>query len=79
MGARVLLRDDVTVGFEKKGLTFVSLNESLIDPQKSTLIYIDRSGRTVNKEIDMRISQLEDTMTVLEVMDPEDLANFLLK
>lgn len=75
----MLLRDDVTLGFEKKGLKFVSLNESTIDPQKSTLIYIDGSGKTVNKEIDMRISQLEDTMTVLEVMDPEDLANFLLE
>lgn len=75
----MLLRDDVSFGFEKKGLKFVSLNESSIDPQKSTLIYIDGSGRTVNKEIGMRISQLEDTMTVLEAMDPEDLANFLLK
>jgi hypothetical protein len=79
VGARELLRDDINLGFEKKGLKFVSLNESTIDPQKSTLIYIDSSGKTVNKEIGMRISQLEDTMTVLEVMDPEDLANFLLE
>jgi nucleoside diphosphate kinase len=73
------LRDDITAEFEKKGLKFVSLNESTIDPQKSTLVYIDSSGKSVNKEINIRISELEDTLTVLEAMDPEDLANFLLK
>jgi nucleoside diphosphate kinase len=75
----VPLRDDITAGFEKKGLKFVSLKESAIDPQKSTLVYIDSAGKSVSKEINTRISELEDTMTVLEVMDPEDVANFLLK
>jgi nucleoside diphosphate kinase len=73
------LRDDITTEFEKKGLKFVSLKESAIDPQKSTLLYIDSSGKSVSKEISIRISELEDTLTVLESMDPEDLANFLLK
>jgi len=73
------LRDDITSEFEKKGLKFVSLNESSVDPQKSTLLYIDSTGKTVGKEINIRISELEDTLTALEVMDPEDLADFLLK
>jgi nucleoside diphosphate kinase len=73
------LRDDITAAFEKRGLKFVSLKESALDPQKSTLVYIDSTGKSMSKEINTRISELEDTMTVLEVMDPEDLANFLLK
>jgi hypothetical protein len=73
------LRDDITSEFEKKGFKFVSLNESTVDPQKSTLLYIDSAGKTVSKEINIRISELEDTLTTLEVMDPEDLADFLLK
>jgi nucleoside diphosphate kinase len=73
------LRDDITEGFEKKGLKFVSLRESTVDPNGSTLLYIDASGKTITKEIKIRISELEDTLTVLEAMDPEDLANFLLE
>ena len=73
------LRDDIIAAFEKRGLKFVSLKESALDPQKSTLVYIDSAGKSMSKEINTRISELEDTMTVLEVMDPEDLANFLLK
>lgn len=72
------LREDIAEGFEKKGLKFVSLNESKADSQKTTLLYLDGSGKSVSKEINIRLSELEDTLTVLEAMDPEDMASFLL-
>jgi hypothetical protein len=73
------LRDDISAAFEMKGLKFVSLNESTTDPQKSTLVYLDGSGQSMSKEISIRISELEDTIEALDAIDPEDIANFLLK
>jgi len=65
--------------FEKRGLKFVSLNESSVDPKKSTLLYLEGSGKSTSKEINIPISELEDTLSALELMDPDDLANFLLQ
>ena len=73
------LRSDIASSFEKKGLRFVSLNESTTDDQKSTLVYTDGSGKSVSKDIDIRLAELEDTLSTLDAIDPEDLANFLLK
>ncbi|MDA4133309.1 MAG: hypothetical protein OK454_09340 [Thaumarchaeota archaeon] len=73
------LRDDITDSFGKKGLKFVSLNESTSDPQKSTLVYIDGAGASVKKEISIRISELEETVSTIDLIDPEGLADFLLK
>jgi hypothetical protein len=73
------LRPDISDSFDKKGLKFVSLNESTLDPEKSTLIYNDGSGKAVSKEIAIRLEELEDTLSTLDAIDPEDLANFLLK
>lgn len=73
------LRDDITDSFGKKGFKFVSLNESADDPQKSTLVYTDGSGASVKKEISIRISELEDTISTIDLIDPEGLADFLLK
>jgi hypothetical protein len=73
------LREDIAEGFQKKGLKFVSLNESTADPEKTTLLYVDATGKNVNKEINMRLSELQDTLTVLEAMDPEDMATYLLE
>lgn len=72
------LRGEVADSFKEKGLKFVSLSESLTDPQKTTLVYVDASGKTVSKEITMRLSELEDTISALDAMDPADLANYLL-
>lgn len=74
------LRGDIAESFQKKGLTFVSLNESDRDPEtKTTLVYIDAGGKTVSKDIEIRLSELEDTVSAIDVIDPEDLADFLLK
>lgn len=73
------LRDDIMAAFEKRGLKFVSLNESSVDPKKSTLLYLEGSGKSASKEINIPISELEDTLSTLELMDPDDLANFLLQ
>ncbi len=73
------LRGDIADSFQKKGLRFVSLNESTQNPERTTLVYIDGSGKKVSKEIDIRLSELEDTVSAIDVIDPEDLADYLLK
>lgn len=73
------LRDDVADSFASKGLKFVSMNESLKDPQKTTLVYLDNQGNTVSKEISMPLEELEDTVSTLDVMDPGDIAAYLLE
>ena len=73
------LRGDIANSFQKKGFTFVSLNESTENPDHTTLVYIDRAGKTVTKEIQIRLSELEDTVNAIDVIDPEDLADYLLQ
>jgi hypothetical protein len=73
------LRGDIAESFQKKGLRFESLNESTADPERTTLVYIEASGKRVSKEIDIRLSELEDTVSAIDIIDPEDLAEFLLK
>ncbi len=73
------LRQDIADSFAAKELKFVSLNESVTNPQGSTLIYQDVSGKSVSKEIAIRLSELEDTLTALDAIDPGDIADFLLQ
>ena len=73
------LIQDVKDAFKAKGLDFVSLGESSQDREKTTLTYVDSSGKTVHKELGIRLGELEDTIAALDGMDPEDLANFLLE
>lgn len=73
------LIQEVRGSFKSKGLEFVSLSESSADPEKSVLTYKDSSGKTVTKEIPIRLSDLEDLVDEIEALDPEDLANYLLK
>ena len=73
------LRGDIADSFQKKGLKFVSLNESAQNSERTTLVYVDGSGKRVSKEIEIRLSELEDTVSAIDVIDPEDLADFLLK
>jgi len=75
----VSLVKDVRASFKAKGLTFVSLTESTEDPEKSMLTYTDGAGKTVRKQVAIKLQELEDTMAALDTMDPEDLANFLLE
>jgi hypothetical protein len=73
------LRQDIAESFQKKGLEFISLNESTLNPERTTLVYVDKTGNKVSKEIEIRLSELEDTVEALDVIDPEDIAEFLLK
>jgi hypothetical protein len=72
------LVEDVRASFQAKGLTFVSLTESTEDPERTTLTYTDGAGRTVRREVNIRLEELENTVAALDRMDPTDLANFLL-
>ena len=73
------LRDDIGASFTAKGLKFVSLNESTTNPQGSTLVYEDGSGKSISKEIAIRLPELEDTVEALGIIDPDDIASFLLQ
>lgn len=59
-------------------MKFVSLVESSSDPQKSILTYLNDDGSTITKEIAIRLSELEETVATVDIIDPDDLANFLL-
>ncbi len=73
------LMDDVKGAFAKKGLEFVSLTESTDNPSKSILTYKDATRRTISKEVSMRLSDLEETIVAVDIVDPADLADYLLK
>ena len=65
--------------FRSKGLEYVSLTESAANPKKSVLTYRDSSGRTLTKEVSLPLSELEDMVAEIEALDPDDLADYLLK
>jgi len=73
------LRNDIAESFQKRGLTFVSLNESPSNPEHTILVYLDASGKKATKEIGIRLEDLEETVSAIDVIDPEDVADFLLK
>ena len=73
------LIEDVRNSFKVKGLEYVSLTESPSDPKKSILTYKDASGKTLTREVALPLSELEDLVDEIEALDPEDLANYLLK
>ncbi len=73
------LIEDVKGAFAKKGLEFVSLTESNDNPDKSILTYKDATGKTINKEVPIRLSDLEETVVTVDIVDPTDLADYLLK
>ena len=73
------LIEDVRDSFKSKGLEYVSLEESAADRKKSILTYKDGSGKTLSKEIALPLSELEDVVAEVEAIDPDDLADYLLK
>ncbi len=73
------LIEEVRSSFKSKGLEFVSMIESPGKPDRSLLQYKDASGKTLTKEIAMPLSELEDVVDEIEALDPEDLADYLLK
>jgi hypothetical protein len=73
------LIEEVRSSFKSKGLEYVSLTESSADPRKSVLTYKDASGKTLKREVGLPLSELEDMVDEIEALDPEDLADYLLK
>ncbi len=69
---------DVRDSFRSKGLEYVSLAESTADKDKSILTYKDASGKQITKEIALPLSQLEETVSEIDAIDPENIADYLL-
>ena len=69
---------DIRDAFKTKGLEYVSISESPNNPKKTVLTYKDGSGKTLTKEIGVPLSDLEETLTEVDILDPDDLANYLL-
>ena len=79
MKRSVALMEDVRTTFEDKGLEFVSLSESSQNRDKSILTYKDATGAIFNKEVGIRLTDLEETVVTIDNVDPLDIANFLLR
>ena len=67
---------DVRDSFRAKGLEFVSLTDA--GNNRSRLTYKD-GEKLITKEFGIPLSELEDTVEELDLMDPDDLAEYLLK
>jgi hypothetical protein len=57
-------------------LEFVSLTDA--GNNRSRLTYKD-GAKLMTKEFEMPLSELEETVEELDIMDPDDLAEYLLK
>ena len=71
--------ETVRSAFKSKGMEYISLAESTTNPKKSVLMYKDSSGKTLTKEVALPLSELEDMVEEIEALDPDDLADYLLK
>ena len=67
---------DVRESFKAKDLEFVSLTDA--GNNRSRLTYKD-GAKLMTKEFEMPLSELEETVEELDIMDPDDLAEYLLK
>ena len=67
---------DVRESFKAKALEFVSLTAA--GTNRSRLTYKD-GAKLMTKEFEMPLSELEETVEELDIMDPDDLAEYLLK
>jgi hypothetical protein len=67
---------DVRESFRAKDGEVVSLTDA--GNNRSRLTYKDGS-KLMTKEFEMPLSELEETVEELDIMDPDDLAEYLLK
>jgi len=74
----VSLVKDIRDSFKAKGLQYVSIEESPKDRDKSLLTYKDGSGKTLTKEIAIRLDNLEEALSEVNILDPDGLADYLL-
>ena len=76
--AAMSLVRDIRDSFRAKGLAYVSIEESPKDRDKTLLTYTDSSGKTLTKEIAIRLDNLEDALSEVNIIDPDGLADYLL-
>lgn len=69
---------DISDSFKAKGLEYISIEESTKDRDKSVLTYKDASGKTLTKEIPIRLDNLEEALRDVNIIDPDGLADYLL-
>ena len=69
---------DIRDAFKSKGLEYVSIAESAENPKKTVLTYKDSSGKTLTKEIGAPLSEVKENVSEIDIIDPDDLANYLL-
>jgi hypothetical protein len=74
----VSLVRDIRDSFKAKGLEYVSIEESPKNRDKTVLTYKDGSGNTMTKEISIRLDNLEEALSEVNIIDPDGLADFLL-
>jgi hypothetical protein len=74
----VSLSNGIRDSFKAKGLEYVSIEESSKDREKSVLTYKDGSGKTLTKEIAIRLDNLEEALREIGIIDPDGLADYLL-
>ena len=51
---------------------------SMIDKDGNATIALNRPGKTLTKEIGVPLSDLEETVAEIDVIDPDGLADYLL-
>ena len=78
MSAMSSLIRDIRDAFKSKGLEYVSIAESKQDPKKTVLTYKDGSGKALTKDIDASFSEVKENIAEIDIIDPDDLANYLL-
>lgn len=69
---------DIRDSFKTKGLEYVSIEESPKSRDKSLLTYKDGSGKTLTKEIAIRLDNLQEAVREVDLIDPDGLADYLL-
>jgi hypothetical protein len=69
---------DIRDSFKAKGLEYVSIQESTTNREKTLLTYKDASGKTLTKEIDIRMDNLQEALREVDIIDPDGLADYLL-
>ncbi len=69
---------DIRDSFKTKGMEYVSIEESPKNREKSLLTYKDASGKTLTKEISIRLDNLEEAVREVDLIDPDGLADYLL-
>jgi len=78
MSAMSSLMRDIRDAFKSKGLEYVSISESPQDPNKTVVTYKDGSGKALTKEIAAPLSEVKENVAEIDIVDPDDLANYLL-